>query len=225
VRPDSKLLLWILGDSLIHWGKLRFLDRREQLDVSTLREKVITEFIPIRGLTFKKTFERLVQELDRRAVVPNILIIHVGTNDLSSDNVLNLCIEAVRLASDIAQECTERAHKSSVDFKMLLWSDIIERIAYDKIGREQGDAIIQAVNGSVHACALKSRHYFIKHELINRSNRELYHYAENPSDKVHLSVKGSEQLLIDFDDAITNRFFPKVMIDRMNRIWQRTKQK
>ncbi|CAJ0965397.1 unnamed protein product [Ranitomeya imitator] len=115
-RPDP-MLVWIMGHSYVVWAALRAAVRPDGRQLGLSRETVTLRWIGKRGMVWKEwlpEFHRFVR-LDR---VPEIVVIHLGGNDLAKRS----CRELIK---DIKFDIL----RFWVMFPkvLLVWSDIIPR--------------------------------------------------------------------------------------------------
>ncbi|XP_040279005.1 translation initiation factor IF-2-like isoform X3 [Bufo bufo] len=119
---DAPLLVWILGHSFVFWGALRADVRQNGRQLGFDRGTAIVRWIGRRGMVWGNVLQEVHRQarLDR---VPDILVLHVGGNDLG----VRPCRELIR---DIRFDFLRLW--SLFPSVVTVWSDIVPR----KVWRE-----------------------------------------------------------------------------------------
>lgn len=110
-------LVWIFGHSYVHWGRKRATVRPAGLQLGFPRSDVQIRWIGIRGLRWSRFLSEFQFHvgLDR---TPDVVVIHVGGNDLGSRT-------SREILRDIKIDCLRLL--SSYPGIILVWSDIVAR--------------------------------------------------------------------------------------------------
>ena len=134
--------------------------------------------------------------------MPNIIIIHVGSNDVSPEAIDTDAYSAEvgdflkEIYGKIEQNTTELG--SNFDLR-ILFSDILHRPWYDKFQLlEQNTAdLLTSITNSKILTEMEGCNWFdtIQHSEMPKSAWKLFAKFQQPKDNVHLSIAGNMVLL------------------------------
>lgn len=169
---------WIIGSSLVHWASCRAKVRRKAVPALS---KPSTSWHGERGMRWKQLLPK-VRSLLKEEQPPQILLLHLGGNDLVSTSLRMLIQEIKKDLSKI---------KQLMPNTRILWSDIVARIQYRGAkSNAKTEKARKSLNSTVHAHISKLDGLCIRHPQINWTCTELYR-----NDGVHLSKRGNDALL------------------------------
>ena len=180
--------VWILGSSIIRWAAHAALISEGGLDFN-LFEPGTVRWIGRSGMRWCHFFQKITDLHASCTCVPQILIIHLGGNDLSRLSLyqLNLLITSA----------TNFIHQHWPTTQIAL-SAIIPRRSYKGARRNKAmDGARKAINRHMRKVMTNCNGIFIPHPTFHFRNSELY-----LDDGVHLSGKGNQQLLTDISNAL-----------------------
>ncbi|CAJ0965427.1 unnamed protein product, partial [Ranitomeya imitator] len=141
LRGSSSLLVWIVGHSNVYWGARRADVRQDGRQLGFSRDVAVIRWLGFRGLGWNRVLEEVHNgiRLDRP---PDILVLHVGGNDLG----IHPCRELIR---DIKHDML----RLWVSFReiSIVWSEIVPRTSWrharsvDKINKARIKVHLNAV--------------------------------------------------------------------------------
>lgn len=169
---------WIIGSSLVYWASHRAAScwgSCPELSVPT------TSWYGVRGMRWSQLLPKIRTLLqDRQA--PNVIILHLGGNDLMSTPLKKLT-QSVKEDLSLIKQLLPHTY--------IIWSDIVARIHYRGArSNAKAEKARKSLNYAVHAHIAKLSGRWISHPLIKWHASELYRF-----DGVHLSDKGNDLLL------------------------------
>ncbi|XP_067648936.1 uncharacterized protein [Haliotis asinina] len=175
-------VIWMMGSSLVYWAHRRAVTRPIGMHLGLEQHGVSVRWHGRRGMQWDNLIPIVVQQL-RRQPPPNILLIHLGSNDLARMPIKKLlkCIhqDLLKLKSLLPSET------------LVVWSDILQRRTWwgatddramerkrRRFNRFGGKGV--ADGGGCH----------IKHDEISIEDQNLFR-----DDGVHLSDIGNDIFL------------------------------
>ncbi|KAM4031870.1 uncharacterized protein ACNLHF_019241 [Anomaloglossus baeobatrachus] len=181
-------LVWILGHSYVYWGALRADVRHDgrQLGVSVTEARV--KWLGIRGMTWGRVRPEVAyySRMDRD---PDVLILHVGGNDLGIRS-------ARELKRDIKLDLLHlwRAFPGIV----IVWSDIIARTQWcfgrsvDRINRARSK-----LNRAIGRFVARNGGLVVRHRELEESTEQYLR-----GDGVHLTDVGLDLWMLGLRDGL-----------------------
>ncbi|XP_066437239.1 armadillo repeat-containing X-linked protein 2-like isoform X2 [Eleutherodactylus coqui] len=127
-RDGRPALVWILGDSYVFWGAERAGVRPNGRQLRFQKSEAIVRWMGIRGMTWGSVLE----EVERRVRwdrAPEVLVIHVGGNDLGKRRFRDL-------SRDIRYDCLRL--QASYPGTVVVWSEIVPRKVWRGAQSEKG---------------------------------------------------------------------------------------
>lgn len=187
--------VWILGDSLVRRAG-EYATSRGKRDLGTERDTQVRWFG--RGGLELHNIPRSLQDLLRHHATPNLIILHVGSNNIGKHPV-KLCRQAVEEVLLSTRQLLPESH--------VCYSEIIPRLFY--YGRGEGPHSQPALdkcrkNINRYAKSRIKRMFrasYLQHRFHSQDH-ELFH-----RDGVHLSDRGNELLIGDFEMTLRELFF------------------
>ncbi|XP_056616050.1 uncharacterized protein si:dkeyp-121d4.3 isoform X3 [Triplophysa dalaica] len=185
--PSEKKNVWICGHSLVFWAEKRAnsLEFGGQLGMHPNSTRIWWK--GVQGLTRQQLLPLLL-ELRDSWPKPDVLIVHLGGNDISTTPPdLFICYVKKDLASlkNIFPGC------------LLVWSDILSRQFWrDVEDSRERDIIRMGINDSIHNVMTKLGGTFVTHDNISPSSG-LYR-----PDGVHLSGKGIDTFNLNLQEFL-----------------------
>uniref|UniRef100_A0A8C1YND6 Si:dkeyp-121d4.3 n=1 Tax=Cyprinus carpio TaxID=7962 RepID=A0A8C1YND6_CYPCA len=173
--PNEIKNVWICGHSLVFWAEKRATSPEYGVQLGMHPDSVRIWWKGIQGMTWQQLIPLLLQHKDNWPK-PDVLIIHLGGNDIST-TAPETFIETVK--KDIS------SLKSIFPKCRLVWSSILSRQSWR--GTEDSkemDIIRIAVNDSIYKIMKELGGYAIKHHNIKPSS------GVYRTDGIHLSGKG-----------------------------------
>lgn len=180
--------VWILGSSIIRLAAHAALISEGGPDLN-LFETGTVRWIGRGGMRWCHFFQKITELHASCTCVPQILIIHLGGNDLGRLSLyqLNLLITS---ATKFVQQ-----HWPTTQIAL---SAILPRRAYEGARRNKAmDGARKAINRHMKKIMTDCNGIFIPHPTFHFRNSELY-----LEDGVHLSAKGNQHLLADIATAL-----------------------
>ncbi|XP_073496194.1 uncharacterized protein [Phyllobates terribilis] len=115
--PGSPLLVWILGNSYVHWGAVRADVRRDGRQLGISRDKAAIRWLGFRRMLWNSVLCE-VNKFVRLDRPPDILLLHVGGNDLG-----------VRPFKELIRDIWHDFLRLSASFPGMItvWSEIVPR--------------------------------------------------------------------------------------------------
>ncbi|KAM5140492.1 uncharacterized protein ACMZJ9_014352 [Mantella aurantiaca] len=184
----EKRMVWIVGHSFIYWAERRAAYKAyfENLDINTTDEQIL--WSGIKGLSGANLFSTL-SDLCSRWPLPNILIIHVGGDDIGK----MLRLELVHtLKSDLLN------FKKNFPNTVVVYSEIIPRPAWLNTPlAKQYEKIRKRINRAMEKFLPEIGGFSLRHINLEGGEDGLYR-----QDGVHLSDIGLDILNKDFQECI-----------------------
>lgn len=116
---------WIIGDSFVFWGSHQYQkDTKAYPGILPHLRWTGALFHGIRGLKLGKLCSLVHTKLTTEKVLPSVIIIHCGTNDINHYvNVNQLITKVHATLREIFQQVKKVSPKTKI-----LWSDVIHRV-------------------------------------------------------------------------------------------------
>lgn len=188
VSGRSPCLLWIFGDSYVHWGAKRANVRPAGQQIGFSRDDVLIRWIGVRGLQWPRLLPnfQFFAGLDRS---PDIVLLHVGGNDLGTRTTRELL-------RDIKLDCLRIL--SSYPGIILVWSDIVARLSWRRVRSVPGINKARAkLNRSVGKFVARNGGVVIRHTALEVADPDLMWH-----DGVHLNCYGIDIWTSDLQEGI-----------------------
>ena len=136
--------IWMMGDSLVFWGQQAWRSEEKAiLHRYPMLSTMEVTFFGVRGLKIQCIPSLLKEKLEENPC-PDVLVIHCGTNNISSD--LNLG-EMSQNFSDVLVDVFETQKKTQKKFK-IIWSDILPWYSYKGMSKEKGLMLTTNINAA-----------------------------------------------------------------------------
>ncbi len=184
----SQVKVVMLGDSLVTWAAHHLLTDPPGLDLQIPGAEIIWR--GIRGCRLKPLDMSLDRVCERGSQPPDILLIHLGTNDIGHSGS---AWELRTLVRAFIREAHRRFPRA-----LLVWSDILPRQRWLGMSDQRAAMkILKGMNASAHRiiCALGG--VVITHKLIKYNKLDLF------NDYVHLSKTGNSILCNDWREGLS----------------------
>ena len=180
--------VWILGSSIIRWAAHAALISEGGPDFN-LFEIGTVRWIGRGGMRWCHFFQKITELHASCTCVPQILIIHLGGNDLGRLSLyqLNLLITSA----------TNFVHQHWPTTRIALSAILPRRSYVGARGNKAMDGVRKAINRHRKKIMTGCNGIFIPHPSFHFRNSELF-----LDDGVHLSVKGNQLLLADIAAAL-----------------------
>ncbi|KAI7805203.1 uncharacterized protein si:dkeyp-121d4.3 isoform X2 [Triplophysa rosa] len=185
--PSEKKNVWICGHSLVFWAEKRAnsLEFGGQLGMHPNSARIWWK--GMQGLTRQQLLPLLL-ELRDSWPKPDVLIVHLGGNDISTtppDLFISYVKKDLSSLKNIFPGC------------LLVWSDILSRQFWrDVEDSRERDIIRMGINDSIHNVMTKLGGTFVTHDNISPSSG-LYR-----PDGVHLSGKGIDTFNLNLQEFL-----------------------
>lgn len=181
--------IWICGHSLVYWAESRAKSPEVGMQQGMDLNKVTLWWKGIQGMAWSQLLPQLHQ-LKNTWPSPDVLIIHLGGNDLSTDSPTNL------LAS-VKKDLT--AIRSIFPKCVLVWSNILPRRVWrHSADNHEVDLVRTTVNRRIHCIISELGGTSLTHDNIRcGTNTGLY-----GADGVHLSPKGIDIFNLNLQDFL-----------------------
>ncbi|XP_075062269.1 uncharacterized protein LOC142150961 isoform X2 [Mixophyes fleayi] len=168
----TPLRIWVLGHSYIHWARLH----RAAKDTSLFKGAMVVQWIGRRGLRWSG-FRHLLSSYVVVQGVPQVLVIHLGGNDIGGCKSVDLIL---RIQEDLAWV------QASWPSLVICWSDIVPRMAWRAFPEGRvADGVRRKINSVVSRFLRSMGGWRIVHPSIRYQSPSLYR-----GDGVHLSDEG-----------------------------------
>lgn len=119
--------IWILGDSHIEWVAHHAVTRQEdQLGLNPLNYHITWK--GVRGAKLGSAVQLLNDLISEKSEMPNILIVHLGSNDLVDNTTLGLHLHVKSLITHIQENLPQT---------QIIWSCILPRPVHDSESHDQ----------------------------------------------------------------------------------------
>lgn len=193
-------VVWIMGHSYVCWGARRGDARPEGRQLGFDRREVYLKWFGIPGMLWG----RLVQEVQRyanREGPPDVLVIHVGGNDLG-----------IRSMIDITRDIKFDVWRLGKEFpKMIIvWSDMVARMCWRMARSVEGvNRARKKINREVSKFVVSCGGLAIRHMELEF---ETWRYLRR--DGVHLNEVGTDLWALGIQDGI----------QRAIRVWRSTQE-
>nr|XP_040035294.1 uncharacterized protein si:dkeyp-121d4.3 isoform X1 [Gasterosteus aculeatus aculeatus] len=187
--PSEPKNVWICGHSLVFWAESRAKSPEVGMQLGMDPSKVAIWWKGTQGMTWSQLLPQLHQ-LKVTWPNPDVLIMHLGGNDLSTDSPTDL------LAS-VKKDLTSM--KSIFPHCILVWSNILPRRLWrHSTDNHEVDLVRTTVNRRIQNIVLELGGASLTHENIRcGSNTGLYR-----ADGVHLSPKGIDLFNLNLQDFL-----------------------
>lgn len=182
--------VWIVGSSIVYWAETRAKVRKMQNLLYDPKE-VRVYWDGVRGMKW----DALMINLQRDLAVydfpePDVLIIHLGSNDVASWNTDELIS---RMKADIQKV------REMFPLTQLVFSEILARRVWRGLSLECGEAKRQRINQEVGQYVMEIGGVVMPHENILHQNVTLYR-----KDGVHMNDFGNDILLDDIMNCLSS---------------------
>ena len=172
---------WIIGSSIIHWAHRAAISPPQGQNLGLNEIGINLRWLGVRGMRWSQLLPK-VSTLLAQHPPPDILIIHVGANDI-------LSIPSKTLAANIQTDLA--TIRQRLELTMLVWSDLLPRLIWSHSentkAMEKTRKRINRIGGST-CIRLGGRR--ILHPAVTHLEPKLYR-----SDGVHLSDIGNQTFL------------------------------
>ncbi|XP_051506980.1 uncharacterized protein LOC127413691 isoform X2 [Myxocyprinus asiaticus] len=185
--PSEKKNVWICGHSLVFWAEKRATSPEFGMQLGMHPDSVRIWWKGVQGMKWEQLLPLLLQLKDNWPK-PDVLIIHLGGNDIST-TAPEAFIETVK--KDLT------SMKSIFPECLLVWSNTLPRQTWR--GSEDGkemDIIRSAINDSIHQIMTERGGSALSHNNI-KPDLGLYR-----PDGVHLSGKGIDTFNLNLQDFL-----------------------
>lgn len=182
--------VWIVGSSIVYWAETRAKVSKMQNLLYDPKE-VRVYWDGVRGMKW----DALMINLQRDLAVydfpePDVLIIHLGSNDVASWNTDELIS---RMKADIQKV------REMFPLTQLVFSEILARRVWRGLSLECGEAKRQRINQEVGQYVTEIGGVVVPHENILHQNVTLY-----IKDGVHMNDFGNDILLDDIMNCLSS---------------------
>ena len=175
-----------MGSSLVFWAGRHAQANRAAFPKMT---KEATKWLGARGMRWNQLIPK-VKLLLKREQAPDVLMVHLGGNDLAS-------ISRGKLTRFIKNDL--KLLQKWMPKTRLVWSDITTRREYrHAVSNARVEVARKTMNSAVRTHIARMGGNAIKHPLLIWSNKSLFIH-----DGVHLSRKGNEILLQDWQAGLS----------------------
>lgn len=176
------ILVWLLGSSIIHWAGKNAKARLRQL------KNAKVHWFGIPGMKWEDLSNILTDKLKDK-LPPNYLVIHLGSNDMTSHKLKDLM-------SNI--ECTILRIKTLLPQTKIIWSDILQRCYWHGAkSQTKVEGNRKRVNSFARNFIRREGGFSIRHDRINVKQIQLYRH-----DGVHLSNLGNSIFIKDMQSGL-----------------------
>ncbi|XP_063731679.1 serine/arginine repetitive matrix protein 2 isoform X5 [Eleginops maclovinus] len=181
--------VWICGHSLVYWAESRAKSPEVGMQLGMDPSRVTVGWKGTQGMTWSQLLPQLHQ-LKVTWPNPDVLIMHLGGNDLSTDSPTDL------LAS-VKKDLTSM--RSIFPSCLLVWSYILPRRVWrHSADSQEVDLVRCTVNRRIHSIVSELGGASLTHENIRcGANTGLYR-----ADGVHLSPKGIDVFNLNLQDFL-----------------------
>ncbi|KAM4599815.1 uncharacterized protein V3H82_008446 [Fundulus diaphanus] len=181
--------VWICGHSLVYWAESRAKSPEVGMQLGMDPSKVTIWWKGVQGMTWSQLLPQLHQ-LKITWPNPDILIIHLGGNDLSTESPTNLLASVKKDMTSI---------RSIFPHCLLVWSNILPRRVWrHSPDSHEVDLVRTTVNRRIHNIVSELGGTSVKHDNIRcGTNTGLYR-----GDGIHLSPKGIDVFNLNLQDFL-----------------------
>ncbi|KAJ3610490.1 hypothetical protein NHX12_022582, partial [Muraenolepis orangiensis] len=186
VEPKS---VWICGHSLVYWAESRAKSPEVGMQLGMDPSNVVISWKGTQGMTWPQLLP-LLHQLKVKWPNPDVLIMHLGGNDLSTKSPTDLLASVKKDLSSmrsIFPEC------------LLVWSNILPRRVWrHSADNHEVDLVRTTVNRRIHNIIVDLGGTSLNHDNIRcGSNTGQYR-----ADGVHLSSKGIDTFNLNLQDFL-----------------------
>jgi hypothetical protein len=181
LKKNKEIL--IIGSSIIYWAHQRSIDTHST-DLGLQNYNI--KWHGIRGMKWSSLTETL--HSTTKDMSPNIVIIHLGSNDISFPSPLSLI---TKMKNDIA------LYMENFPDTIFIYSELLSRRVWGKLTVWEGENRKIIINKALESFMEERGGKVIYHHRIHWKQRALFR-----RDGVHLNEKGNDILLSDFKDAL-----------------------
>lgn len=189
----TERIVWIVGSSIIYWAEQRTFDREiSNLDLDYLGIKIYWK--GIRGMKW----ESLITILESMSHLPepDVLVIHLGSNDIMS-------IESRVLIQLMKHDL--QIIRGMFPETVIVFSEILARLKWrGNESPEEGEQRRTLVNKKICKHLIKRGGFVISHPGVSVEMLDLFRI-----DGVHMNNKGNDVLIDEFGIALENYFCEK----------------
>ncbi|XP_068102961.1 pneumococcal serine-rich repeat protein-like [Hyperolius riggenbachi] len=187
-QPGAQTLVWILGHSYVAWGAKRADMRPEGRQLGFPRDQVCIRWLGFPGMVWSRVLPELHRfaRLDR---APDILVLHVGGNDLASRSTRVIC-------KDIKFDFLRI--RSFFPSTIVVWSDVVARTTW-RLARS-----VQKINKARVKLNKEVSKYVIRNGGLAIRHRELEEdiLLFLRRDGVHLNAIGTDLWALGIEEGI-----------------------
>nr|XP_034976522.1 tumor susceptibility gene 101 protein isoform X2 [Zootoca vivipara] len=175
--------VWICGHSYVFWAEKRALERSFGPQLGIRLEDAKLHWLGKSGMTWDQLIPSLLHTR-RRLTDPDILVVHLGGNDLATYEAFNIIKQ---MKKDIIH--IKRTFKNSI----LVWSNIVPRKVWSQeMSHEFMEKRRKRVNAEISSFVERIGGIIIKHESLVPESPGLFHL-----DGVLLSASGTDVFNLD----------------------------
>lgn len=181
--------VWICGHSLVYWAESRAKSPEVGMQLGMDPSNVVIHWKGTQGMTWPQLLP-LLHQLKVKWPNPDVLIMHLGGNDLSTENPTDLLASVKK---DLSSMC------SIFPECRLVWSNILPRRVWrHSADNHEVDLVRTTVNRRIHNIILDLGGASLTHDNIRcGSNTGQYR-----ADGVHLSSKGIDTFNLNLQDFL-----------------------
>lgn len=184
----SECLVWILGHSYVFWGAKRAEVRQDGRQLGFSREQVRIRWIGVRGMLWSRVLPEVhhYARLDRP---PDVLLLHVGGNDLGLRASRELC-------RDIKYDLLRL--RTLFPDTIVVWSDMVARASWRlAVSVERINRARIKINKAVAKFFVRNGGLAIRHRELEQ---DPWLYLRG--DGVHLNAVGIDLWFLGLQDGI-----------------------
>ncbi|KAK0138404.1 Cold shock domain-containing protein E1 [Merluccius polli] len=181
--------VWICGHSLVYWAESRAKSPEVGMQLGMDPSNVVIRWKGTQGMTWPQLLP-LLHQLKVKWPNPDVLIMHLGGNDLSTESPTDLLASVKKDLSSM---------RSIFPKCLLVWSNILPRRVWrHSADNHEVDLVRTTVNRRIHNIILDLGGTSLTHDNIRcGSNTGQYR-----ADGVHLSSKGIDTFNLNLQDFL-----------------------
>ena len=181
-------LVWIFGHSYVCWGARRGDARPEGRQLGFSRQEACIRWLGVPGMLWERMLPE-VQRFAQRDRPPDVLVLHVGGNDLGR-----------RTMMDIMQDIKADVERLMVEFPgmVIVWSDMVARTTWRMARSVEGiNRARKKINNEISKFIVKRGGLAVRYFELEQ---DTWRYLRR--DGVHLTDVGIDMWVLGLQDGV-----------------------
>ncbi len=192
-RDPEKLQIWVMGNSIVYWASKDF-NFNASIHLPHMQDKCATTFMGACRLNIDKALSLVNYQLDRKKPTPNLILLHVGSNDIETDTFSDFPSKCTKLCNQIADTFVAYVNDDPKWVLVgIILSEVLPCMEYKRgLSLVEGQTHTQITNAMLQSIAVSWDSVTIMHPLITPDKLYFYCYQFDRKDKSTCHLRGSQ---------------------------------